>query len=802
MNKNHIKTVLNVYLIIVLVSSQQLILRAQSFYSIHPVPIKNVELTDNFWLPRLEKAKDITVPHSFNECRLTGRIDNFAIAAGIKQGEQSGRYPFDDSDVYKTIEGASYLLMSYNDPKLEKYVDSLITLIAEAQEPDGYIYTARTNNAKKLYLRFGDKRWSRLDMSHELYDAGHLFEAAVAHYQATGKKNFLNVAIKLADLLTRTFGLSGLHNPPGHQEVEIGLIKLYDVTGNKKYFNLAKFFIDERGHADNSRKLYGEYAQDNIPVLEQDEAVGHAVREGYMCAAVTDIAAITGDKNYARASERIWENVVGKKMYLTGGLGATGFIEGFSKNYDLPNLSAYAETCASIANVFWNQRLFLLTGESKYIDVLEQTLYNALLSGISLGGDDFFYPNPLTSKGFQERTPWFTCACCPTNLSRFIPSLPGYIYQTKDDTLYVNLYVGSETKIKMGNEEVKLTQETNYPWEGKVKFTIDGTDKNDFTLRLRIPCWAKGNPVPSDLCKFMNPKIEPVIITVNGEMVKYNMSKGYAEIAREWNTGDVVEMNLPMPVQRIVANDKVEADKGLVAIQRGPIVYCLEWVDNNGHVLNSVLTDTSQFYYQYEKNLLDGIDVIEANGYSTRYDRETGKNLITDKQLIAIPYYSWANRGIGEMTVWIPREESFSLPIDGPSLASQSKISSSGGTGINVLYKELNPESSHDASQGKFVFDSGTDTVWVQYDLPKMEEVSEVKVYWYENENCRVPKSWKVLSLYNGKWEQVYTPQGIWPTKIDNFNDVIFETVRTNSIRLIVVKQEQTNCGILSFKIE
>ena len=384
----------------------------QKDYPIQPVAFTEVKMTDQFWRGRMETNRAVTIRHVFDKIEETGRIDNFAIAGGLKEGEQQGIYPFDDSDVFKTIEGASYALMVNSDPELEAYLDSVITIIGAAQEEDGYLYTVRTNKADRLRRWFGDERWEKLDGSHELYNAGHLFEAAAAHYQATGKRNLLDIAVKVADMVDRTFGPGKLRKPPGHQVIEMGLAKLYRVTGEQRYLDLAKFFLDMRGKPLDGRELRGEYNQDHKPVLEQDEAVGHAVRAGYMYAGMADVAALSNDRSYVKAIDRLWGNVVGKKLYLTGGLGSRGGNEGFSGNYDLPNMSAYNETCASIANVYWNHRLFLLHGAAKYIDVMERTLYNALLSGISLQGKQFFYPNPLASVGQHERAEWFGCPCC------------------------------------------------------------------------------------------------------------------------------------------------------------------------------------------------------------------------------------------------------------------------------------------------------------------------------------------------------------------------------------------------------
>ncbi|UCG28131.1 MAG: glycoside hydrolase family 127 protein, partial [Bacteroidales bacterium] len=451
---------------------------------IEPVPFTSVHLTDRFWAPRIKRNHDITIPIAISQSEETGRIKNFKIAGGFEEGEFCSIYPFDDSDVFKIIEGASYSLQTFPDPELEAVIDSLIYYIGHAQEDDGYLYTIRTIMGDDSHPWIG-KRWEKTHiLSHELYNLGHMYEAAVAHYQATGKRTFLDIAIKSADLVDRDFGWGKFESYPGHQEIEIGLVKLYRVTGDKKYLDLAKFFLDVRGDGE-------EYSQSHKKVVEQDSAVGHSVRAAYMYSGMADVAALTSDQAYVDAISRIWEDIVFRKMYITGGIGAAGGNEGFAEPYYLPNLTAYCETCASIANVFWNHRMFLHKGEVKYYDVLERTLYNALLSGVSLGGDRFFYPNRLESYGQHERQEWFGCACCPSNICRFIPSVPGYIYGKTEDRLYINLYAGNRADIDLGGNVVEIIQETNYPWDGNVKITVNPESDGNFSLFLRIPGWAR-----------------------------------------------------------------------------------------------------------------------------------------------------------------------------------------------------------------------------------------------------------------------------------------------------------------------
>jgi uncharacterized protein len=628
-------------------------------YPVKPVPFTAVHLDDSFWTPRLETNRVTTIPYAFGKCEESGRMDNFERAAKALRGESFDNhkppgFPFDDTDPYKVLEGASYALAVQPDPKMAAYLDKLISLIASAQEPDGYLYTARTIDPQHPHKWSGTNRWvNDPQQSHELYDAGHLFEAAAAHYQATGETNLLNVALKEADLLCKVFGpaTNQLHLWPGHEIVEMGLAKLYRVTGEKKYLDLAKYFLDVRG----SHPGGDDYHQSRIPPVDQTEAVGHAVRAGYLYCGMADVAALTGDENYVHAIDIIWQNVVGKKLYITGGIGARPSGEAFGKNYELPNLTAYNETCAAVANDFWNERLFLLHGDAKYVDVLERTLYNGLLSGVSLDGVKFFYPNPLASDGNYERSPWFGCACCPGNITRFLPSLPGYFYATQRDKIFVSLFAASVADIKLDDgRKIILTQETKYPWDGNVKISVAPGKKSKFTVAVRIPGWARGEVVPSDLYKFSdNPTNEPVTLKVNGKNVPLKIESGYVNLNRPWKSGDVIELNLPMPVRRIVANENVKADIGRVALQRGPIVFCAEWPDNpNGVVRDLLLPDDQPLTAEFEPALLNGVETISGKSFAVSKDAD-GQIVKTGQDFKAVPYFAWANRGKGEMAVWL-----------------------------------------------------------------------------------------------------------------------------------------------------
>jgi uncharacterized protein len=634
-------------------------------YPIRPVPFTEVRFADAFWAPRLETNRTVSVPYALRMNEETGRVDNFRKAAKLMEGPYKGRR-FNDSDVYKAMEAAAYTLRLRPDADLEKTLDDLIAVIAQAQEPDGYLYTTRTLDAAHPAPGAGPERWSNLRVSHELYNAGHMYEAAVAHFQATGKRTFLAVAEKNAALLLRTFGTGPGQRRgfPGHQEIEIGLAKLYRATGKRAYLDLAKFFLDERGHyfggerhaPDDPFAVYDsdEYMQNHKPVLEQDDVVGHAVRAMYMYSGMADVAALGGYPEYVAAIDRLWLDAAGKKQYLTGGVGARSGSEAFGDAYELPNAQAYTETCAAIGNALWNFRLFLLHGESKYMDVFERVLYNGLLSGVSLSGDRFFYQNPLESAGGYGRSPWFEVACCPPNMTRFLPSLPGYVYATKGDVLFVNLYIAGNGSFGIGGRRISVTQATDYPWSGGVALKISPDHPLPLELALRIPGWARNEAMPTDLYGFLDETLATPIVHVNGKAVPLDLVDGYARIRRTWKAGDSVELELPMAVRRVVANVAVAEDRGRIALQCGPVVYAVEGVDNGDRVFDLVLPDGAVLVPEFRPDLLKGVFVI--TGVADVVSRDAaGKTVAAPRPFLAVPYYAWANRGPGQMLVWLPR---------------------------------------------------------------------------------------------------------------------------------------------------
>lgn len=768
-------------------------LQAQNKYSdypIQPVDFTHVHVNDDFWKPKMDLNANVTIPYVLQKCRETGRVNNFLKAAGKMPVGKITEFPFDDTDLYKVIEGASYALQVKKDAKLEAQIDSLIEIIGNAQEADGYLYTFRTMNPPKLHPWISSKRWEKdPDLSHELYNCGHLYEAAVAHYLATGKKSLLNIAIKNADLLVKDFGPGKAEYWPGHQVVEMGLAKLYRTTGKKEYLDLAKFFLDIRG---NGKIKGSEYSQSHKPVTEQHEAVGHAVRAAYMYTGMADVAALTGNKKYVEAINDIWNDVISSKLYLTGGIGATGAGEAFGAPYHLPNMSAYAETCASIANVYWNSRMFLMHGDVKYIDVLEKVLYNGLLSGISQDGLRFFYPNPLASMGQHQRSAWFSCACCISNVTRFMPSIPGYVYAKNNNDLYVNLYMSNKADISLPAGNVSITQQTRYPWDGNVTIVVNPQKRSSFTLRVRIPGWARQEAIPGDLYQFDDRSAKPIRISINDKNVEYTTEKGYAILTRSWSKGDKVVIELPMEVEKVLAHEKVADDKGRFALQKGPIVYCLEGPDNLENTVQNIVVNEKASIKEVHKNeKLNGITVLSANGSSTSRQLNTDVLLKHDQEVQAIPYYAWNNRGAGEMEVWIPFVESAARPKPAPTIASKSSVSSSLS---NVrMHKALNdqyePQNSNDhAALYLHWWPKKATTEWVQYDFDQEYTVSESSVYWFDDApfgGCRIPASWKLFYKDGDNWVPVNNTTAYTVSK-DKYDTIKFAPVKTKALKIEV----------------
>ncbi len=756
---------------------------------IKEVPFTDVHFTDDFWLPRMEINRTVSIPSAFHQCEINGRFDNFALAGGLIKGEHKGDFSFDDTDPYKIIEGASYSLAVKYDPKLDAYLDSVITLIAAAQEPDGYLTTCVTNKCTRLSGWWGSSRWEKIN-SHELYNSGHLYEAAVAHYKATGKKTLLNVAIKNADLVCQVFGPNEgqKHVPSGHPIIEMALAKLYNVTDDEKYLKMARYFVDETGRGTDGHKL-SPYSQDHKPIIDQDEIVGHAVRAGYLFSGVTDVASLQHDKKLFDAVNRVWENMASKKLYLNGGIGSRPQGEGFGPNYELNNFNNYCETCASIANVYWNQRMFLATGDSKYIDVLERTLYNGLIAGVSLSGDKFFYDNPMGTSGGHARQQWFGCACCPGNVTRFMASVPGYVYAIDKKDVYVNLFVGGNSKLKVGDTEVELVQKTQYPWNGDVEIDVTPNKNDKFTLLVRIPGWAKNKPVPSDLYAYVDGSNPQVKVLVNGSETKKHTRAGYWVIEREWKKGDKVTLTMDMPVRRVEANPQVRYDKGLLAMERGPILYALESIDQKrDYIFDIVIPRDSKIESHFEKNLLNGVVVLEGNAFAVEKDSASGKVIEKPLTFKAIPYSTWNNRGIGQMVVWTPATKEYAIVKPEPTIASEAMPVD--GWGFNDQFE---PTSSDDINTPYHYWwlKAGTEES-IGYKFKKPERISSVEVYWLAFDHYDViykaPESWKLLYKTGNTWKEVKntSPYG---TELDKYNKVSFEPVTTTELKMVVQLQ-------------
>ena len=804
-------------------------------YPITQVPFTSVKVTPGtFWGQRLQASRDVTIPLAFNKSEETDRYKNFEQAAEklndpSKEFKVTMGYSFDDTDPYKTLEGAAYLMQTYPDAKINgmpisEYCDKVIAIIGSAQEPDGYLYTARTQNPQKPHNWAGEKRWQLVeDLSHEFYNLGHLCEAAVAHYNATGKKTLLNIAMKYADCVCKEVG----NKPgqakvvPGHQIAEMGLAKLYIATGDKKYLDQAKYFLDQRGQVDPSWKrsrggMYDndgylhkidEYAQSHKPVLEQDEAVGHAVRAGYMYAGMADVAALTGDKGYIDAIDRIWENIVGKKYYITGGVGATSSGEAFGDNYELPNMSAYCETCAAIAQVYLNYRLFLLHGESKYYDALERTLYNGVLSGISIDGGKFFYPNPLQSMGQHQRQEWFGCACCPSNAARFIPSFPQYIYAVDGNSLYVNLFAGNEVTTKVGGKPVTLEQVTNYPWDGDITINMKKVP-GQFALNIRIPGWVRGQVVPSDLYNFSDGKHLKYTISVNGELQEtQELKNGYFVIDRKWKKGDAIQIHFDMEARTVKANGKVAADKGRVSIERGPLVYCAEWPDNTCDVLSVLLNQDPKFQIGHKTIQDTDVQTLTTGAQTLLFD-DNGKLQAKDEVFTLIPYYAWAHRGNGNMSVWIPIDLSATKPSLPPTLASQAKVTASQRRlpSISAINDRLIPSDGNDRSiPYTHWWPKQNSTEWLAYEFKEAAEISTSTVYWYDDQpwqGCKVPDSWKLYyKNASGEWVEVSHPSS-YPCEKGVACTVTFDPVKTTAVKLELQQPADKSCGVYEWSVK
>jgi DUF1680 family protein len=749
------------------------------------VPFQDVHLTDAFWSPRIKTNQRATIEANLHQCEVTGRIKNFAVAAKRVAGKHEGAL-YNDSDVYKVLEGIAYTLSSQRDADLEKRTDAIIDQIAAAQQPDGYLNTYYT-------LVEPQNRWKNIRHGHELYCAGHLTEAAVAYAQATGKRKLLDVACRLADHIGTVFGPNRRQETSGHEEIELALIKLYRATDQKRYLDLAQFFLDVRGRADK-RKLFGEYHQDHKPIREQTEVTGHAVRAMYLYTAMADMAGITGDRGLLDALDRIWHDVVDRKMYVTGGIGPSAQNEGFTVPYDLPNDSAYCETCAAIGMALWNHRMFLMSGDGKYADVLEREVYNGLTSGVSLTGDRFFYVNPLGSTGKHHRVPWFDCSCCPTNVVRYIPGMGERVYAYRGNDIWTVLYMGSTATVPLADGKVKLTQETHYPWDGNIRIGVDLDKPGVFTLHLRVPGWCHEIPT----------------VTINGQPVaRQEPEKGCLKIERTWKAGDTVQLTLPMPVERVYADPRVRADVGRVALQRGPVVYCLEGVDNPEAVRNLCLPAKNDLKATFEKDLLGGVVVIRGEGLAVSRD-ENGERITRPVPFRAIPYCTWDNRQPGPMTVWLPEKaELAEIPGEDGVVVGDVRIRASHVNPTDTLMSlndDVVPKASNDHDIPRMTWwDHKGTSEWLSYRFDRPRVLVGAEVYWFDDTGrggCRVPVEWKLLYRDGNDWKAVPRVSGTtYGTALDRFNKVVFAPITTRELKLEVKLKDGFSGGVLKWHV-
>lgn len=805
-------------------------------YPVTPIEFPNVKLKDDFWAPRQEINRKRSIPFAFEQCEKTGRVENFKLVTGeAREGYKYTVPVFNDTDIYKGIEAASFDMAVNPDPEIDAYVDRLIAIVGAAQEEDGYLVTAIScgQDFPDLHSWMGGGKWKNLSMSHELYNAGHLFEAASAHHIATGKRNFLDIAIKLADMLCETFGPNEgqIRDVPGHQVIEMGLVKLYRLTGEKKYLELAKFFVDMRGRHDlrnslnrNPKAMYGEYSQDHKPLIDQDEAVGHAVRATYFYAGAADVAVLSKDEKSLEALDRIWDNVVSKKLALTGGHGGTPHGEAFARNYELPNFvgETYNETCAQIGGCYWHHRMFLIEPDSKYYDVLERTIYNGLISGVSLDGEKFFYPNPLASYGGYQRAPWFGCACCPQNLMRFLASLGGYVYslehlENTPDALYVGLYISNDAKLEIEGQKLEIDMKSGFPNDGNIEIVLHPEEAKEWILALRIPSWALGNPLPSDLYTYTDADREAILksppkIKLNGKEIPLHIEKGFVKIKRTWKDGDKITLEIPMPLNRVLCNEKVAANRDRIAFEKGPLVYCFESCDNGGNIFDLVFEpevvklETKTKSNEKLKGAREiALDVVRMKrGEDNSYEKET-------IEAVMVPYCVWGNRGDGQMQVWMARNESSADIPPKHTPATDAKVDSSFARHemqgrLHLVKDGRYPDRrNRNARQFDWWGNQGT-TEWIQYEFEEPETISKSCVYWFDDTgsgNCRIPLSWRLLYKDDEKWKEVVLKKPFrYGIEKDKLHEIEFEPITSNAMRLEVKLQEGFSGGLYEWNLE
>lgn len=779
---------------------------------ITPIPFSEVSLTDGFWKSRMETELNVTVP--FSVYQSGPAVERFRRAAAYMAGDTTqvpAPHRFLSSDLYKVMEGVAYSLMLRPNPELEKFVDDVADLIEASQEEDGYLYIS--HSCHSIYPNeMGKKPYEFLVHSHELYNVGHLYEAAVAYYQATGKDKLLNIAIKNAHHVNKVIFEGGdpkyndgkpIMQAPGHEEIELALCKLYRVTHDKLYLDMAKKFLDIRGityRPEGEGVMAPTYAQQHAPVKEQTEAVGHAVRAAYLYTAMAQVDALTGLNDYEAALNSIWGDLVTTRMHITGGLGAVAGMEGFGAQYELPNLTAYNETCAAVANVFFNHGLFLSNGDAKYLDIAELSLFNNSLAGISLSGDRFFYVNPLEANGVKRfnhghggRSEWFGCACCPPNISRLILQVPGYMYAYSKNKIYITLYGGSKTSVPLNNGEVKLEQTSNYPFDGYVQLTLHPEKESTFEVAMRIPTWANSDEfAPGGLYPYKKTSNEPVIIKVNGKEVNYKTEKGFAIVSRKWKESDTIELQLPMPVRFVESIPEVTENIGKTAITRGPLVYCAEEIDNNQPTQQLYIgnTDESQTTVTpIQEGILQGIYQIET------------------PSIKLIPYYAWCNRGDNRtMSVWINNEKATDTQSQLAYINNVSDIrvsSTAENTNAKAICDGKEAQSSEDTLQPFWGANNSNDQ-WIEISFKETFTFNSLSVYWIESNTIAIPQSWTVEYKNKNVWKplELYVTDS-YQTEKNKFNVVHpASPMEVDAIRIKVKPQTHKTIGISEVRVD
>ena len=796
-------------------------------YPISPVPFNEVTLNDTFWLPRLKTQKAVTVPFALQKTE--GAVESLRRCAAFLHGEATPLpkpHRFVSSDLYKVMEGAAYLLTLDRDPRLEVQIDEIIEIISAAQQDDGYLYVSHicgVANASEM----GEKPYSWVVHGHELYNMGHMYEGAVAYYRATGKRNWLDVAEKSARHINHVFfegdpnynDGNPVNQAPGHQEIELALCKLYVATGNDLYLEMAKRFLDIRGvtyKVDGEGTMSPRYAQQHRPVREQESAVGHAVRAAYMYAGMADVSALTGDASYVPALNSIWDNIVNEKMHITGGLGAVHGIEGFGPDYVLPNLEAYNETCAAIANVFFNHRMFLLHGDAKYFDVAEVALFNNSLAGVNLEGDRFFYVNPLEADGHRlfnhgaaGRSPWFDCACCPSNIARLMPQVSGYMYAAADRKIYTLLYAAGQAEVGVNGDTVAIEQKTDYPFGGRIKLILNPGSPMSFGLNLRIPTWTGGQFVPGNLYHYVDSSERGWSINVNGEPLESDPVKGFVEINREWSQGDTVDIELSMPVKFSACDTRVEANHNRVAVTRGPLVYCAEEIDNADRVQAFLLPKTpSEDACRVDAVLdgpLKGVPLITIPAMKV-----TGETLHSE-ELLLVPYLAWNNRGNASMNVWLPQDEATARqalarnPFDA-SIYGKLAASSCGESDVVAAVADgRRPQSSSDTGIPRWSSGRNENEQWLMMKFDHPQKVESVGVYWSEDSISDIvkPAEWRVEYLKAGKWQEFdkYLTD-FYGTDLDRYNVVHpASELECDGLRIWMTPKTGSRVGIMDIDL-